>query len=186
MRIEFTARNCNLSSGLEEHAEKKLAHLTRLADRVGTVRVIVAEQRGRKDVEITADLDGTLIRSEVKGPDERVSFDSALEKLERQVQRYRARFQRRRRGRRAAEVEPEAPEEAEVVAEEEEEELEGEEPRVVRTKTVALKPMSPEEAALQMELIGHDFFLFRNADSDLVSVVYRRTDGGYGLIECES
>ena len=53
-------------------------------------------------------------------------------------------------------------------------------------KSVDLKPMSPEEAAMQMELLGHDFFLFRNADSDLVSVVYKRHDGGYGLLECES
>lgn len=186
MRIEFTGRNAALSPAFEEHAEKRLARLTRLADRVGTVRVVVSQQRGRKDVEITADLDGTLIRSEVKGPDERVGFDSALDKLERQVKKFKTRFQRRRRSQRhAAAEEVEA---AEVEAEEEpdtEEEV-GTEPQVVRTKTVTLKPMSPEEAALQMELIGHDFFLFRNAESDLVSVVYRRTDGGYGLIECES
>jgi len=186
MRIEFTGRDAALSPAFEEHAERRLARLTRLAERVGTVRVVVSEQRGRKDVEITADLDGTLIRSEVKGPDERVGFDAALDKLERQVKKFRARFQRRRRTQRqAAEVEAEA-----VVAEVEEqpeaEEEAGGEPQVVRAKTVTLKPMSPEEAALQMELIGHDFFLFRNAESDLVSVVYRRTDGGYGLIECES
>jgi putative sigma-54 modulation protein len=184
MRIEFTGRNGTLSPAFEDHAEKRLARLTRLADRVGTVRVVVSEQRGRKDVEITADLDGTLIRSEVKGPDERVGFDSALDKLERQVKKFRARFQRRRRSQRHA-----AEEEAEAVVVEVEEEVEeeaGDEPQVVRTKTVTLKPMSPEEAALQMELIGHDFFLFRNAESELVSVVYRRTDGDYGLIECES
>jgi len=185
MRTEFTGRNAALSPSFEEYAEKKLTHLSRLATKVGTVRVIVSEQRGRKDVEITADLDGTLIRSEVKGPDERTSFDSALDKLERQVRRFKARFQRRRRDQRhAAEaegspaVEETEPEETEVEA--------AAEPRVARTKTVALKPMSPEEAALQMELLGHDFFLFRNAESELVSVVYRRTDGDYGLLECES
>ena len=185
MRIEFTGRNAALPDAFEEYAGNRLARLTRLAGRVGTVRVVVSEQRGRKDVEITADLDGALIRSEVKGPDERTSFDSALDKLERQVQRYKDRFQRRRRrGQRpgADQAEP-------VAVEEEEEEVESPaaaEPRVARTKTVALKPMSPEEAALQMELLGHDFFLFRNAESDLVSVIYRRTDGDYGLIECES
>ncbi len=185
MRIEFTGRNTTLSSAFEEYAAKKLGHLTRLATRVGTVRVVVAEQRGRKDVEITADLDGTLIRSEVKGPDERTGLDSALDKLERQVHRYKARFQRRRRSQRhAAEAEVG---EAEPPPEETVEEAGDEsEPRVARTKTVTLKPMSPEEAALQMELLGHDFFLFRNAESELVSVVYRRTDGDYGLIECES
>jgi len=184
MRIEFTGRNAALSAAFEEYASKKLAHLTRLAAKVGTVRVVVAEQRGRKDVEITADLDGTLIRSEVKGPDERAGFDAALDKLERQVTKYKARFQRRRRSQRhAAEAGAEPPEPEPEAGETEEE---GAEPHVARTKTVALKPMSPEEAALQMELLGHDFFLFRNAESELVSVVYRRTDGDYGLIECES
>jgi len=184
MRIEFTGRNAPLPNAFEGYAEKRLARLTRLAGRVGTVRVVVAEQRGRKDVEITADLDGTLIRSEVKGPDERTSFDSALDKLERQVSRYKDRFQRRRRrGQRlgaAAETEPAEGEEVESP------EPEAEAPQVVRTKSVTLKPMSAEEAVLQMELLGHDFFLFRNAESDLVSVVYRRQDSGYGLIECES
>jgi putative sigma-54 modulation protein len=184
MRIEFTGRNAALPAAFEEYAERKLAHLTRLAAKVGTVRVVVSEQRGRKDVEITADLDGALIRSEVKGPDERVSFDSALDKLERQVRKYKARFQRRRRDQRhAAEAAPVEPEVEEVEAEPD---GDGAEPHVARTKTVTLKPMSPEEAALQMELLGHDFFLFRNAESELVSVVYRRTDGDYGLIECES
>ncbi|MBM3501292.1 MAG: ribosome-associated translation inhibitor RaiA [Armatimonadetes bacterium] len=185
MRIEFTGRNAALSPSFEEYAERKLSHLTRLAAKVGTVRVVVSEQRGRKDVEITADLDGTLIRSEVKGPDERISLDGALDKLERQVRKYKARFQRRRRDRRhAAEAEGDAV--IEAAPEEVEPEETAAEPHVARTKTVALKPMSPEEAALQMELLGHDFFLFRNAESELVSVVYRRTDGDYGLIECES
>jgi putative sigma-54 modulation protein len=183
MRIEFTGRNAAVPGAFEEYAEKRLARLTRLAGHVGTVRVVVAEQRGRKDVEITADLDGTLIRSEVKGPDERVGFDSALDKLERQVKKFKDRFQRRRRSQRHAAEAESAEGEVEVEATETEP---IDEPRVVRTKTVSLKPMSAEEATLQMELLGHDFFLFRNAESNLVSVVYRRTDGGYGLIECES
>jgi len=187
MRIEFIGRDAPLPAAFEEYAERRLAHLERLAKRVGTVRVVVSEQRGRKDVEITADLDGTLIRGEVKGPDERTSFDAALEKLERQVGKFKARFHRRRRlSQRLAAVEGEPRPAVEEDEEEEAPPVSDEEPRVLRTKTVSLKPMSPEEAALQMELIGHDFFLFRNAESHLVSVVYRRTDGGYGLIECES
>lgn len=185
MRIEFTGRDVTPPSAFEQYAEKRLARLERFAKRVGTVRVVLSEQRGRKTVEITADLDGTLIRSETRAPEERVAFDSALEKLERQIDRYKTRFQRRRRAsRRAAETQGEFAQE--VLVEDEGEEEEEEEVRVVRTKTVSLKPMSPEEAVLQMELLGHDFFLFRNADSDLVSVVYRRTAGDYGLIECES
>ena len=185
MRIEFVGRNAGLPGAFEEYAGRRLAHLERHATRVGTVRVVVSEQRGRKDVEITADLDGTLIRSEVKGADERTSFDSALDKLERQIGKFKARYHRRRRlSQRHATAEAQAgpvEEEGETI-----DEHPGDEPRLVRSKTVTLKPMSPEEAALQMELLGHDFFLFRNAESNLVAVVYRRTDGGYGLIECES
>jgi putative sigma-54 modulation protein len=181
MRVEFTGRNTSLPEAFEEHAQKKLARLDRLSERVGVVRVIVAKQRGRKDVEITADLDGTLIRAEVKGPDERAGFDAALDKLERQVGKFKARFHRRRRGgHRVLPAEEEAPEDVP------DDETEGDLPRIARTKAVTLKPMDPEEAALQMELLGHDFFLFRNAETDLVSVVYRRKDDGYGLLECAS
>lgn len=180
MRIEFTGRNTAVPESLEAHAEKRLGRLDKIADHVGLVRVVVTEQRGRKGVEITADLDGTLIRGEVKGPDERTSFDSALEKLERQVRKFRAKL--RKRGRET--LRHPSDEEPEDLPEGEEED--SDEPRIMRTKSVSLKPMSPEEATLQMELVGHDFFLFRNSDTDLVSVVYKREHGGYGLLECET
>ena len=121
----------------------------------------------------------------MKGPDERVSFDSALDKLERQVLKYKQKLHRRRRDTLRRPSEPEAEEAAGAEAEEEEP-TDAVTPRIVRTKSVTLKPMSPEEAALQMELLGHDFFLFRNADTDLVAVVYKRVAGDYGLLECET
>jgi putative sigma-54 modulation protein len=184
MRIEFTGRNVPVSERLEEHAEKRLAKVERIFHRVTNFHVVVGEQRGRKVIEITADLAGKPIRSEVKGADERTTFDSALEKLTRQVGRYKSKVHRRGRD----SLRHPAPEELEELPEdiEEEDKPSADEPRIVRVKSVDLKPMSPEEAAMQMELLGHDFFLFRNADSDLVSVVYKRHDGGYGLLECES
>ncbi len=181
MRTEFTGRNTDVSAKFEEHAEKRLAKLNRLTDRIDWVRVIVSEQRGRISVEITADLDGTPLRSEVKGPDERTSFDQALDKLERQLRKFKAKL-RQRRGR---DTLRHAPAEEPVAIPEEEEEA-GEDPKIVRTKAISIKPMSPEEAAMQMELLGHSFFLFRNSDTDLVSVVYRREHEGYGLLECET
>jgi ribosome hibernation promoting factor len=184
MRTEFTARHTSLSPEFEDHATSRLAKLERLTNRLTGAHVVVSEERGRAGVEITLDLDGTPVRSEVKGPDPRVSFDAALEKLERRVQRYKARWHERvRKGRRepaAPAQEPEAEPQAEALAEV------ADEPEIRRTKSVRLKPMGPAEAALQMELLGHDFFLFRNAESDLVAVVYKREDGGYGLLECEA
>jgi len=101
----------------------------------------------------------------------KASIDQLVDKLERQVKRYK---EKRRGGRRHAESA--FPEPAPVATPEEG-------PMIVKTKQFAVKPMSADEAVLQLELIGHDFFVFRNADSDEVNVVYRRRDGNYGLIE---
>lgn len=186
MRVEFTGRNTRVTDDFEDHAEGRLEKLTRLSNRVGPVRVVLFKQRGRMGVEITTDVAGALIRSEVKGPDERTSFDAALEKLERQVVKYKRKLHRRSRATLRRPAGAEASEEPESEVEGAEQPAEVPEPRIVRTKSVTLKPMSPEEAALQMELLGHSFFLFRNADTDLVGVVYRRLDGDYGLLECET
>jgi putative sigma-54 modulation protein len=103
----------------------------------------------------------------------RASIDQLVEKLERQVKRYRtqgkARRRRAARNESADDVMPVVPDEAEPV--------------IVKTKQFTLNPMTPEDAVLQLELIGHDFFVFRSADSGEVNVVYRRRDGNYGLIE---
>jgi putative sigma-54 modulation protein len=104
----------------------------------------------------------------------RASIDQLVEKLERQISRYRTRGRSRRR--RAARANESAPDTMSSVQDEAE-------PQIVKTKQFALKPMSAEEAVLQLELIGHDFFVFRSDDSGAVNVVYRRHDGGYGLIE---
>jgi putative sigma-54 modulation protein len=101
----------------------------------------------------------------------KASIDQLVDKLERQVKRYKG---KRREGRRHAEAA--IPEPVPVVPSEEG-------PMIVKTKQFAVKPMSADEAVLQLELIGHDFFVFRNADSDEINVVYRRRDGDYGLIE---
>ena len=95
MRIEFTGRNTPVTEEFEEHAQRRLEKLARLSGRIGQVRVVLFRQRGRTGVEITTDLAGALIRSEVKGPDERASFDSALEKLERQLVKYKDKLHRR-------------------------------------------------------------------------------------------
>lgn len=186
MRVEFTGRNTPVTEGFEDHAEGRLERLTRLSDRVGPVRVVLFKQRGRMGCEITADVAGALIRSEVQGSDERASFDAALEKLERQVVKYKRKLHRRSRATLRRPAADEASGEPQEQIEEDEEPADVPDPRIVRTKSVTLKPMSPEEAALQMELLGHSFFLFRNADTDLVGVVYKRLDGDYGLLECET
>ena len=111
---------------------------------------------------------GPVLRARESSQDVRASIDQLVDKLERQVTRYREKRGRRRRpGRQATDEGRQMPEE----------------PQIVKTKQFAVKPMNAEEAVLQLELIGHDFFVFRDADSDEVNIVYRRRQGGYGLIE---
>ena len=116
---------------------------------------------------------GPVLRARESSPDMRASIDMLVEKLERQARRYR---DKRRRSSSRANAGGVGTETIPVVAEEES-------PVIVKTKQFAVKPMTPEEAVLQLELIGHDFFVFQNADTTDVNVVYRRRDGNYGLIE---
>ena len=111
---------------------------------------------------------GPVLRARESSQDIRASIDQLVDKLERQATRYREKRGRRRRpGRQAPDEGLQMPEE----------------PQIVRTKQFAVTPMNAEEAVLQLELVGHDFFVFRNADSNEVNIVYRRRQGGYGLIE---
>jgi len=185
MKVSFYGRNCDLSEKFRKHAEPRVATLENFFDRIGEVRVGLATQKGWRTVEITLEADGLLLRAEERTNDELASFDKALDRLERQLRRYRERV--RDHYKQSLRRLPEQ----EAVSEEVEEPVElGLEPvagpediSIVRTKTHALKPMTAEEAALQMELLGHDFFVFFNGQNDQVEVVYRRRDGGYGLIE---
>jgi len=184
MKSEYQARNVEISPRFREHAEPRISALDSLFDRISEVRVTLSAQRSWRTVEITLDADGLLLRSEERSNDELASFDKALDKLERQLRRYRERVRdHSKRSLRtlseatdagAAESDAVAPE---VVA------AEAGGIEIARTKTHAVKPMTPEEAALQMDLLGHDFFLFYDPESEQIEVVYRRREGGYGLIE---
>lgn len=186
MRVEFQGRNCEVSDKLMQHAEPRIDSLDSFFDRIHEVRVTLSTQRAWKTVEITLDADGVLLRAEERTNDELASFDKALDRLERQLRRYRERMRDHTKvsiRKVVGEAETAAEEPVEVaVAEEEPVEAAGE-IEIVRTKAHSLKPMTPEEAALQMELVGHDFFVFIDGQSEQVGVVYRRRDGGYGLIE---
>jgi len=187
MRIEFNGRNTEVTDRFREHAEPRISTLDTLFDRISEVRITLSIQRAWRTVEIMLDADGLLLRSEERSNDDLASFDKALDRLERQLRRYRDRSHRRSHGREsirtAAADEAEGIAEPVAVTEESEDVIQADEIRIIRTKTHALKPMTPEEAALQMEMLGHDFFVFFDPQSQQVEVVYRRRDGGYGLIE---
>lgn len=184
MKIELQGLGTEITQRFRDHATPRIKTLENLFDRIHEVRITLSAQRHWKTVEITLEADGLLLRSEERTNDELASFDKALDRLERQLRRYRERVKHhaRRATRSAAgQAEPTSMEAQEPPAETFDPDLG--EIQIVRTKAHALKPMTAEEAALQMELLGHDFFMFFNGQSEQVEVVYRRRDGGYGLIE---
>jgi len=186
MKIEFQGRNCDVDARFMEHAQSRVEGLAQFTDRLKEVRVTLSTQKGEHRVEITCDVDGLVLRSETHSNDPLSSFDQALDKVQRQLVRYKSRLvHRHKRGRHRGAVRP-----AEAIAPVQEPKPEPEpeetpEIRIVRTKSHVLKPMTPEEAVLQMEMVGHDFFVFFNGEANRVGVVYKRKSGDYGLIESE-
>jgi len=175
MRVDFHGQNAEITGQLRSHAEPRLRTLARHFQKVQSVKIVVKGQRSWRTVEITVDADGLLVRAQERSDDELEAFDRALEAIERQLGRFRERV---RDSHRRARESLEAPQETSA------EESTDEEAslRVVRTKTVNLKPMTAQEAIMQMDLLGHDFFLYVDSDTEKVAVVYRRKEGGYGVL----
>jgi ribosome hibernation promoting factor len=179
MQFQVKSRNVEVSDAIKTYAEEKLSKLERQLDDPRVELELAVEKNPsiaeNQVAEATIWTKGPVLRAREASPDMRSSIDQLVEKLERQVKRYRTR--RRDRRRRAARADAPAAAAADTFATDEPA------PEIVKTKHFALSPMSAEEAVLQLELVGHDFFVFRNAASEAVNVVYRRRDGGYGLIE---
>lgn len=179
MKINVRGKNIEATPALVDYAQKKLGKLEKHFDRATDVQVVLSVIREEHIVEVTMNLNGLILRGEESTGDMYASIDMVVDKLERQVKKYKTRMNRslRQRGMRIISEKH--------AAIEAEERMEDETPEVVKTKRFPLKPMTVEEAIMQMELLGHNFFVFANADSDAVNVVYRRKDGNYGLIEPE-
>jgi putative sigma-54 modulation protein len=179
MQFQFKSRNVEVSDSIRTYAEEKLRKLERQLDDPRVELELAVEKNpsiaDNNVAEATIWTKGPVLRAREASGDMRASIDQLVEKLERQVTRYRTRGRdRRRRAARAASA---------ATAEQQTPLADEAETEIVKTKQFALNPLSPEEAVLQLELVGHDFFVFRNASSEAVNVVYRRRDGGYGLIE---
>src|SRR3954470_21025044 len=176
MQFQVKGRNFEVSDSIRSYAEEKLGKLERqLTDPRVELELMLEKNpsiAANQVAEATIWTAGPVLRAREASSDMRASIDQLVEKLERQVTRYRTRDRDRRRRAARANAAVEAPPSAD--------ELEAE---IVKTKQFALDAMTPEEAVLQLELVGHDFFVFRSGDSEDVNVVYRRRDGGYGLIE---
>jgi putative sigma-54 modulation protein len=186
MRIDIRSKNGSVPQYFLDHAEPRLENLTQYLNRLQEVGVVLKEKRGLYTVEITAEEPRNVFRSEKSAGDVLNAFDEAYEAIEKQARRHKRRMQdRTRRSVRQLEPVPAVEAPPEETGGDEASENEGE-PDIVRVKSHAVKPMVPEEAAMQMEMVGHDFYVFTDARTDNVAVVYRRKSGGYGLIEPET
>jgi ribosome hibernation promoting factor len=176
MRLQVKGRNLEVSEQIRKYAEDKLGKLDRLVPDPTRVELelLVEKNPSISDnhvAEATVWTKGPVLRARESSTDIKASIDQLVDKLERQVKRYREK--RREAPRRHAPPPAEAPPV----------ELDDTSTAITKTKQFAVNPMTPDEAVLQLELVGHDFFVFRNAESDGINVVYRRRDGHYGLIE---
>jgi len=175
--IRFVARNIEVPEAIEKQMREKLLKLEKFYDRILDAQVRVTYTRGMHVVEITLDANGTILRGEEYASDLRTAFEGAIKIIERRIKKHKSYIKDRAHFKTHDVVG--ALKDLKPATASEEEKPEG----IVRVKRISLQPMTPQEAAMQMELLGHDFFLFEDADSGNVNVVYRRKQGGYGLIE---
>lgn len=172
MNVKVLGKDIKITKALKEVIEKKLNKLDKYFKPEVEAHVTLSVIKNTHSIEITIPFNGVFLRAEEKGDDMYVASDLILDKLERQIRKQKTRMERRLQGTSLR---------YDMIPVEKVED----EPKIVKTKKFAIKPMSAEEAVLQMDLIGHNFFVFLNADTEEVDVVYKRKDGNYGLIEPE-
>lgn len=171
MNINITARKTTVKDSFRERAEKKLAKLDRFFDNDAQAIVVVTNEKERETVEVTVQSRGMLFRAERTTSDRLDSLDQVVDALMKQIVKNKSKLEGR--GKTVAVATPV----------EGYEDLQDEQYQVLRSKKFPIKPMSVDEAILQMNMLGHGFFMFRSADTNDICVVYKRKDGNYGLLE---
>ena len=174
MKYVITGRGTNVTDGLRSAIEEKLGKLEHYFAPDTEVHVTLKVEKDRQKVEVTVPVKGHIIRAEQVSDDMYVSIDLIEDIIERQLRKYKTKIvdSKQNVGSFTSEFM-------------QEEDYDDEDVKVIRTKRFAVKPMDPEEACVQMELLNHSFYVFRNAETDEVNVVYKRKGGDYGLIEPE-
>ena len=176
MKITLRGKNIEITEAIEEKVSEKLSKLDKyfiVSENVEAKVLVRTYPYGQKN-EVTIPTEYVLLRAEVVDQDLYNAIDLVIDKLEGQIRKYKTRLNRKSKDNKLAfnlaSIEPLEDEEEDVL---------------VKTKTITPKPMDMEEAIMQMELIGHSFFVYRDTETDAISIVYRRNDGDYGLIETE-
>ena len=177
MKFIIIGKNIEVTEGLRESVQNKLGKLERYFTPDTEIHVTLSVQKGRQKIEVTIPVKGDIIRSEQESNDMYVSIDLVEEVIERQLKKYKNKIIDQKQS---------APSLQNFQKEYIEKEIEDDEDvKIIRTKRFGMKPMYPEDACVQMELLGHNFFVFQNAETEEVNVVYKRKGNTYGLIEPE-
>ena len=177
MRYTITGRNIEITDGLKKAVEEKLHKLGKYFTEDTEAKITLSVQKEAHKIEVTIPTKQGLIRAEEVSEDMYVSIDKVEDIIERQIKKFKNKLvDRKQSGVSFSEL---------FINEEDSDVEEEDEIKIVKTKRFSIKPMDPEEACLQMELLAHDFYVFRNAISDEICVVYKRKDGKYGIIEQE-
>lgn len=175
MKFTIVGKNLDVTEGLREAVEDKLGKLDKFFTTETKANVTLSVDKGKHRIEVTIPMKGKLIRSEQVSGDMYVSINMVEEVIERQLRKYKNRL---------------VDKQQDVTNFKREfldrEEADEDEVKIERIKQFPIKPMYPEDACVQMELLGHDFFVFVNAETDATCVVYKRKDGAYGMIEPEA
>ena len=174
MKFIIIGKNIEVTEGLKESVQNKLGKLERYFTSDTEIHVTLSVQKGRQKIEVTIPVKGDIIRSEQESNDMYVSIDLVEEIIERQLKKYKTKI-----------VDKQQTAESFSQMYVDNNYMEDEEVKIVRTKKFDIKPMYPEDACIQMELLGHGFYVFINAETDQVNVVYKRKGDTYGLIEPE-
>ena len=174
MKIIISGRNIDITAGLRAAVEEKLGKLERYFTPETEIHVTLSVEKERQKIEVTIPVKGNIIRSEQVSSDMYVSIDLVEEVIERQLKKYKTKI--------IAKQQAESSLRKEFI---EKDSGADEDIQIIRSKKFGMKPMYPEDACVQMELLGHNFYVFRNAETDEVNVVYKRKGNTYGLIEPE-
>ena len=172
MKTTIVARKMDLTSGMKEYAEKKISKLDKFFDDDAEAKITMSVEKNRQKIEATIINRNTIFRVEQVTSDMYVTMDKIIDDMERQIRKNKTRLEKKMRSEAFADFG------VVDVAVEEEKEF-----NIIKTKSFTTKPMSNEEAILQMNLLGHTFFVYKNDETEKNNIVYKRNDGNYGIIE---
>ncbi len=173
MKVIVSGKNVEVTDALRSSVESKISKLDKYFNKDVEAKATLSVEKARQIIEVTIPINGTILRAEETTEDMYASLDKVVDKLTRQLRKHKTKLENRINKSDTIRFEN-------IPLPQDEDDTES---KIVKTKRFPVKPMSAEEAVLQMELIGHNFFVYTNSDTEEVNVVYKRKDGNYGLIE---